>query len=454
MKKSDSVFQPSRRAFLGAGVLAAALLATTACGGAPAKEAGGVGTAEKPVELRIIANDGYAKQWQEQMVPEFNKKYPYIKVTIDGVPYGDQLAKTMLELTAMDPTYDIVMADDPWIPQMASTGALLDLKKDAAAWTDANYDWNDFNAAPLAAGEWDGVQYGVPLRSNMMMMFYNKSLYKDAGLAAPTPELTWAQFMEQAPKLVRDTNGDGKDDVWAVGTYFTRDPLTPTVWQTIFNADGGELLDGDNKPAFNNPTGVSALETHVNLLKYAPPGASTWQFTEPLEAFRQGKTATMFNWGSVYKGTAVDPKTTTLKPEEVGIQVLPVGSKSSGTHRGIWSGAIASRSVNTEAAWKLIEWLSSKEGEVWQSNTLGVFPARTSTLESTPEEAWLTPVFDALKLAYADAETGKMWRPRLVNSDEVQRILADQTSVAMADVSKTGKALDDAAAEIEKALAK
>ncbi|WP_207767513.1 ABC transporter substrate-binding protein [Arthrobacter glacialis] len=453
MNKSGSFFQPSRRAFLGAGVLAAAMLATAACGG-PAKESGGVGTAEKPVELRILANDGYAKQWQEQMVPEFNKKFPNIKVTIDGVPYGDQLAKTMLELTAADPTYDIVMADDPWIPQMASTGALLDLKKDAAEWTDAAYDWNDFNSAPLAAGEWEGVQYGVPLRSNMLMMFYNKALYKDAGVPEPTPELTWDDYMSQAPKLVRDTNGDGKDDTWAVGTYFTRDPLTPTVWQTIFNANGGELLDGDNKPAFNNAVGVAALQTHVEMLKYAPPGASTWQFTEPLEAFRQGKTATMFNWGSVYKGTAIDPKTTTLTADQVGIQVMPAGTNSSGAHRGIWSGAIASRGQNTEAAWKLVEWLSSSEGEVWQSNTLGVFPARTSTLDSTPEQAWLSPVFDALKMAYADAETGKMWRPRLTNSDEVQRILADETAVAMANTNDAAKALDDAAAEIEKALTK
>lgn len=453
MNKSGSFFQPSRRAFLGAGVLAAALLATAACSG-PAKESGGVGTAEKPVELRILANDGYAKQWQEQMVPEFNKKFPNIKVTIDGVPYGDQLAKTMLELTAADPSYDIVMADDPWIPQMASTGALLDLKKDAAAWTDATYDWNDFNSAPLAAGEWEGVQYGVPLRSNMMMMFYNKALYKDAGVPEPTPELTWDDYMSQAPKLVRDTNGDGKDDTWAVGTYFTRDPLTPTVWQTIFNANGGELLDADNKPAFNNAVGVAALKTHVDMLKYAPPGASTWQFTEPLEAFRQGKTATMFNWGSVYKGTAIDPKTTTLTADQVGIQVMPAGTKSSGAHRGIWSGAIASRGQNTEAAWKLIEWLSSSEGETWQSNTLGVFPARTSTLDSTPDQEWLSPVFAALKDAYADAETGKMWRPRLTNSDEVQRILADETAVAMANSNDAAKALDDAAAEIEKALTK
>lgn len=444
---------PSRRAILGAGVLAATLLGTAACSGS-AKESGGIGTAEKPVEIRILANDGYAKQWQQQMVPEFNKKFPNIKVTVDGVPYGDQLAKTMLELTSADPTYDIVMADDPWIPQMASTGALLDLKKDAAQWTDPGYDWNDFNPAPLAAGEWQGTQYGVPLRSNMLMMFYNKSLYKAAGVPEPTPGLTWDEYMKQAPQLVRDSNGDGQVDKWAVGTYFTRDPLTPTVWQTIFNANGGQLLDADNKPAFNNATGVAALQTQVDLLKFAPPGASTWQFTEPLEAFRQAKVATMFNWGSVYKGTAVDPKTTTLTTDEVGIQVMPAGTTGSGAHRGIWSGAIASRSQNTQAAWALLQWLSSKEGEVWQSNTLGVFPARTSTLNSTPEQKWLTPVFAALKDAYADAEAGKMWRPRLTNSDEVQRILADETAVAMADRAQTSKALDDAATQIEKVLKK
>ncbi len=441
----------SRRALM---VAAASAVTFAALGGTAAvAQDNGLGTAESPVEVRMIANEAFANQWQTLMVPEFNKHYPNIKVTIDGVPYVELLAKSMLDATGPSPTYDIIIADDPWVPQLAEVGALMDLKSpDAAGWILEGYDWDDFNAAPLAAGEWKGVQYGVPLRSNMLMMFTNKALYEKAGLAAPTADLTWEQFIEQAPKLVQDTNGDGTVDAWAIDTYFVREPLTPTIWQTIMNSNGGQLLDADGKPAFNSEIGIAALETHKKLLEFAPTGAVSHGFSEALQAFRQGLVATMFNWGSVFKGSAIDEKTTTLKPDQVGIQVLPVGANGAGAHRGIWSGTVSSKSQNQQAAWTVIQWLSSKEGESWHAANLGVFPARKSTLASTPSEPWLVPVFEALQQAYDASEKGMMWRIRHPRSDAAQQILADEHSRFMAGQVTAAEALQVAAEKIEKVL--
>lgn len=437
----------SRRALLVAGAMVAMLPVSTAV----AQD--GLGTPEQPVEVRMIANEAFANQWQTLMVPEFNKHYPNIKVTIDGVPYVELLAKSMLDTTGPSPTYDIIIADDPWVPQLADIGALVDLRSpELAAWTEESYDWDDFNAAPLAAGEWNEVQYGVPLRSNMLMMFVNKALYEKAGVPVPTPELTWEQYLEQAPKLVQDTNGDGTIDAWAIDTYFVREPLTPTIWQTIMNSNGGQLLDDDGKPAFNGDIGIAALETHKKLLEFAPTGAVSHGFSESLQAFRQGIVATMFNWGSVFKGTAVDETTTTLKPEQVGIQVLPAGSEGPGAHRGIWSGTISSKSENKQAAWALLQWLSSKEGETWHAANLGVFPARKSTLASTPPEPWLAPVFTSLQQAYDASEKGKMWRIRHPRSDAAQQILADEISRAMAGQVSAAEALQLAAEKVENVL--
>lgn len=442
----------SRRALMAATVSTVAVAAMIGMADIAAK-AEGLGTPEQPVEVRMIANESYAHQWQTEMVPEFNKHYPNIKVTIDGVPYPEMLAKSMLDATGPTPTYDIIMADDPWVPQLAEVGALLDLKgAEAAGWTDASYDWSDFNASPLAAGEWKGVQYGVPLRSNMLMMFYNKALYEKAGVPAPTPDLTWAQYLEQAPKLVQDTNADGKPDAWALDTYFVREPLTPTIWQTIMNSNGGSLLDADGKPAFNNEIGVAALDTHRKLLEYAPTGAISHGFSESMQAFRQGLVATLFSWGSLYKGSAIDSKSTTLKPDQVGVQVLPVGSTGAGAHRGIWSGAVSAKSENKQAAWAVIQWLSSKEGEAWQSANQGVFPARKSTLAAKPSVEWLEPVFASLQQAYKASEKGQMWRIRHPRSDAAQQILADEIARAMAGQISSAEALNVAAEKIEKVL--
>jgi len=438
----------SRRGAIAAGVSAMTVSAMPVRA-APA-DGGGLGTAEAPISIRMAANDAFAKLWQTVLVPEFNKKYPHIKVTIDGLTYSEHLTKTLLDLTSATPAYDVICNDDPWTPQIAQTGALLDLKKDVAAWTDPDFDWNDFYAAPLAASEWKGVQYGVPLRSNMLLMFYNRTHYKKAGLPEPTPKLTWAEYMAQAPKLVQDVKGEGKVNAWAVSTYFARDQLTPTIWQAILNANGGKLLDADGKAAFNTPVGVATLQTFVDLLKYAPPGAKSHVFTEELTAFRQGQLATMFMWGSVFRGTAVDTASTTLKTEEVGIQVMPVGSAGPGTHRGIWSGEISKKTQFPRAAWALLQWMSSKDGERFASANVGSFPARKSTLAGKPEFPWLAPVFATLAQSYEVAQAGQMWRPRLAKSDAVQQVLADEVARATAGELSPAEALKNAAGRIDK----
>lgn len=438
-----------RRAILG-GTAALAASAITHRASAAPSDGGGLGTPEAPVSIRMIANDAFAKMWQTVLIPEFNKLYPHIKVTIDGAPYAEQLTKTLLDLTGANPNYDVICTDDPWTPQLAQAGALLDIRKEAAAWTDPHFDWEDFYAAPLAASEWKGVQYGVPLRSNMMLMFYNRTHYRKAGLPEPTPKLTWTEYMAQAPKLVQDLKGDGKINAWAIDTYFARDQLTPTVWQTILNAHGGKLLDENGKAAFNTKEGVAALQLFVDLLKYAPPGAKSHIFNEELQAFRQNQLATMFMWGSVYRGVAVDPTITTLKPEDVGVQVMPVGSVRAGTHRGIWSGVISKRTSHPAAAWRLLQWMSSKEGERFSANVTGGFPARKSTLSTQPDNAWLLPVFTTLKQAYETAEAGQMWRPRLAKSDAVQQILADEVALATAGDNSAEEALKRAAARIDR----
>ena len=445
MQESSNNSGLSRRALVGG--LAAAGLAGAAA--AATGDGGGLGTPDAPVSIRMIANDAFAKLWQTVLVPEFNKRYPHIRLTIDGVTYSEQLTKTLLDLTGVNPSYDVICTDDPWTPQLAQAGALLDLK-DVAGWTDPGFDWADFYKAPLAASEWKGVQYGVPVRSNMLLMFYNRTHYQKAGLPAPTPKLTWTEFMAQAPKLVQDVKGDGKINAWAIDTYFARDQLTPTIWQAILNCNGGKLLDANNKAAFNTKEGIATLQTFVDLLKYAPPGAKSHVFNEELQAFRQGQLAAMFMWGSVFRGVALDPAVTTLKPEEVGVQVMPVGSVSPGTHRGIWSGVISRKTRYPAASWAFLQWLSSKDGERFSSGATGSFPARRTTLSGTPENKWFTPVFATLQQAYEVAEAGQMWRPRLAKSDAVQQVLADEVALATAGDVSPEEALKRAAARIDK----
>ena len=338
-------------------------------------------------------------------------------------------------------------ADDPLEP-MNRTFFDLNQSLDRHAILPAATFYNDTVPAPARHGV-----HNFLTNLSGPVNFANEILeahFRKAGVAEPTPKMTWVEFMAQAPKLVQDFKGDGKINAWAIDTYFARDQLTPTIWQAILNAHGGKLLDEHNKAAFNTKEGVATLQLFVDLLKYAPPGAKSHIFNEELQAFRQNQLATMFMWGSAYRGAAVDPATTTLKPEDVGIQVMPVGSVSAGTHRGIWSGVISKRTPHPAAAWRFLQWLSSKDGERLSGNATGSFPARRSTLAATPDNAWQVPVFATLRQAYDLAEAGKMWRPRLAKSDAVQQILADEVALATAGDNTAKDALKRAADRIDR----
>ena len=132
---------------------------------------------------------------------------------------------------------------------------------------------------------------------------------------------------------------------------------------------------------------------------------------------------------------------------------MPVGSKSASTHRGIWSGAVFKNSKHPEAAWTFLQWMSSKDGEKWCTDTFGSFPARTSTLASTPGQPWLAPVFSTLQSAYDVAAKGEMWRPRSPQSNAIQQVLADQTSAAVLGQISSAQALKKAETQIDDLLA-
>ncbi|MFO7322345.1 MAG: sugar ABC transporter substrate-binding protein [Chloroflexota bacterium] len=409
----------------------------------------GLSSAQEQVTIYGMVNDAFARIWLENLVPAFNEKYPNIEVVIDPVPYGELLPKQLLELTSGAPSYDFIVTDDPWLPQLAATGLLMDLKTDLADVTDPDYNWDDFAPGALAAGEWNGGQYSVPVRSNLLLMFYNRTLFEEAGLEEPGEGYSWDDLAADLPQLVRDTDGDGTDDVWGIATYFGRDPLTPTIWQAIFNSNGGQLFDAELNPTFNTPEGIEALQYHIDLAQYGPPGVSAYTFTDTLEAFRQGRVAVMFNWGSVYHGVAINPETTSLTAEQVGVAPLPGGSAvDSSSHRGIWTAAIPREAANPEAAWTFIQWMTSQEGEVFTSATVGQFPARISTLTGEAPQDWLVDVFAAINAGYDAIGQGDMWRPRLPDSDGVQQILALHHSRAMTGDVTPEQALADAEAEI------
>ena len=141
----------------------------------------------------------------------------------------------------------------------------------------------------------------------------------------------------------------------------------------LFYNRGGDDIDEELKPNMNNEAGVKALNYVMDLQQYAPAEWMQMGWDEANQFFANGNAAMMEQWPGLWltcqgEGSAVKDK--------VGVAVAPGQTPVLGG----WGAGVASESEEQELAWKFIEFMTSKDGELLKiENTMD--PCRTSTYE-------------------------------------------------------------------------
>ncbi|AUH41402.1 ABC transporter substrate-binding protein [Streptomyces sp. CMB-StM0423] len=186
-----------RRGFLkaAAGAAGAAALPLSACGD---------GSGGGDVTLKLVAAEygtdesDTARRYWEQLAAKFSNDTPGISVDIEIIPWEDIDAKVdkMVkdgnppDVAQMGPYAEYSSRD-----MLYSTDELLSIP------TQAN-----FVPSLAAAGEVNRVQYGMPFVSSSRLLFYNKSLFEDAGLSTDPEDAPkdWDELLDVAQAL-KDT---------------------------------------------------------------------------------------------------------------------------------------------------------------------------------------------------------------------------------------------------------
>ena len=134
-----------------------------------------------------------------------------------------------------------------------------------------NYEIGDFRTDLSNVATVDGVLYFAPFVGGGDVMMYRKDLLEEAGIDTPTTldEMVAAiKALDEADNgahgwSARGQRGSGMN-VWR--------------WTPFFRAMGGEWLDGD-MPTFNSDAGVEATDLYIDLMKSAPPGVATFNWS-------------------------------------------------------------------------------------------------------------------------------------------------------------------------------
>lgn len=163
---------------------------------------------------------------------------------------------------------------------------------------------------------YQGGVYGLPWIAQPVILYYNKKLFQEAGVPFPDDSWTWDTFKDAAAKLTRDTDGDGKPDVYGF-TLNGWPPVAMFIWQA-----GGDLVGPDGTTApIDSPEAIQAVKFYQELIynpKYAPPQ----------EVINEQGFADMFKAGKVamFMGGASDDLDR-VPGLDVGVARVPAGPK-------------------------------------------------------------------------------------------------------------------------------
>ena len=302
------------------------------------------------------------KQLLQQVVEKFEASNSTIKVRYDAIAdeYMDVLKTRLIGDTAADVFY----LDALEAPAMISPGVLQPLND----YINDDFDLQDFAPNLLKAFVRDGVIYGLPKDVSTLALFYNKQAFAAASLTQPPSN--WDELRSDAKKLTIANNQDGKIEQYGLG-------ISPELARQVFmiKAFGGELIDADNNAAFASPQSLKGLQLVVDQYLKDKSAAQPTDVgtTSGGEIFGQGKAAMVIEgpWIISYLKE-------TFPNLEYGVVEVPTIAGKKGTMAYTVAYVMNKKSEHKLAAWKLIAYLTGKEGMTAWTKTGLALPTRAS----------------------------------------------------------------------------
>lgn len=283
------------------------------------------------------------------------------KVEVQSFPAGNDEEKIQLDLSTSH-TFDAVLMPVANIHSYAASNYLkkLDDYKDVA---DPELDMEDFIPSILDLyGKYDGELYAFPYKPDTQMLFYRKDIFEDEKVKAAYKEKTGndltvpktnEEMVEIAKYFTKSKNSDSPVDYGYISMGSTTN--SRAIWM---NREGDQtVISKDNQATVNNDATKQAMKTMMELKNYAPKEWTQLGWDEANALFVEGKALMMEQWPGLIN--SINDENSKVK-DKIGFAVTPGESPVLGG----WSIAVTSSSKEDELAYKFIEFVTSKDGEL------------------------------------------------------------------------------------------
>lgn len=182
----------------------------------------------------------------DKAVEKFEATHKNVKVHyysgIRKEDYSEWFSRQLLR--GKEPDVFMVLGED--FNQFAEIGIMKDLEP--LMGSDPEFDKNDYYAATLRSGQYDGRQYALPYETVPMLMFVNKSLLNKEGLSVPDNDWTWDDLYQISERITKDRDGDGLLDQFGTYNY---------GWAEAAYSNGAELFDENGRESYFNDDKVT-----------------------------------------------------------------------------------------------------------------------------------------------------------------------------------------------------
>ncbi len=374
-----------------------------------------------------FSGSGAQEETLKKMIEIFESKNPDIKVDVQITGYEDYFTKLATTVGGGNP---------PDVFEMNMENFLSYMLRGACADLTGKIDTANYSEGTLAAVSSEGKIYAVPMSFSTCVLFYNKDLFDQAGVAYPTDEWTWADAQAAAEKI--KALGD---DIW--GYY---QPITYNEFYKSIKGNGGSVLSEDySQFTMNTPENVAVLEAmiarvrgenHVMPTKEELAGRGDW------DLFTEGKL------GMIITGIWGFPTFAEKCTFDWDIVVEP-GYKTPSTFFFANVNCVSPSSDKQEAAAKFVDAMGSDPDIVqlrldanWELPTIADQSKLSQYIEMTPP-ANRKAVFDSMDYAAAP--------PALEEQGAVVEIIDNVLSTLETNDMTAQEALDEIQAQLEDA---
>jgi len=279
----------------------------------------------------------------------------------------------------------------------------------------------------------DGTQWGVPIAFSTKALYWNKDLFKQAGLDPEKPPTTWAEEIADA-KAIKEKTG-------IAGYGLPAKTFDNTMHQFMHwvYSNNGKIIDGD-KIVADSPEVLAALQAYKDITPYSVEGATAYEQNEIRAIFLDGKVG-MIQAGS---GAAARLRDTKIN---WGIAPLPLGpsAKGEGTLLITDSLAIFKGSGVEDKAIEFAKYITAPgpQGEYELQGGAGLTPLRPSAKvdEFVKKDPSWKPLIDGI--SYGGPE------PLFKDYKGFQNVMIEMVQSVVTGKAEPADALKKAAADLE-----